>query len=143
MIFLGLLDSIKDQMEANSEHSDEITNQNVRQTLEIASRKLLQKVSNNDIELDVKDLKDIASVYQMLNQTDGQAQGTGTPEAPQAMLEAFTKDDILQAHKSADEKQTEIDQSRILDLSASDVDKLIHEQYQKTNQSNYDKNQAQ
>ena len=29
MIFLGLLDSIKDQMETNSEHSDEITNQNV------------------------------------------------------------------------------------------------------------------
>ena len=67
----ALVDSLRDAIaDGDTKNKDEAVD-NIKETLQLASRRLLNSAKNGDTELDVKDLKDLASVYAMLSQTDG------------------------------------------------------------------------
>ena len=76
----GLIDSIRDQIAKGDTNKEAEASDNIKQTLELASRKLLSKVANNEVELDVKDIKDLASVSTLLQQTSPEEGATGTPQ---------------------------------------------------------------
>lgn len=137
MILLGLLDSIRDQMADGNTEGKEVATNNIKKTLEIASDRLLHKVSNNELDLDVKDIKDIASVYQLLTQnTQGDVE-TGAPQAPAGINQMYKDSNVLNVHDSPDGKKVEINQSDVLNLSSDDVDKLVTDQFKKQNDLNY------
>lgn len=135
----GLIDSIRDQI-AEGDHKD--TNEasdNVQQTLEIATKKMLHKVSNGEVDLDVKDIKDLAAVASLLNQNGNDEGATGTPQAPDEMVSVFS--DEVPVQKTPDGEE-EIDQDDLLNLSKEDIDKLAKNQFNKQNEVNYQANEA-
>lgn len=135
----GLIDSIREQI-AEGDHKDEDqASDNVKQTLEIATRKMLQKVSNNEVDLDVKDIKDLAAVASLLNQDSDTNGATGTPQAPQAMVNIFN--DEVPVRKTP-EGDSEVSQDDLLNLSSEDIDKLTKDQFKKQNEVNYKANEA-
>ena len=110
---------------------------NIKETLQLASRRLLNSAKNGDTELDVKDLKDLASVYAMLSQTDGGNDGaTGTPQAPAGIADVLG--DEVEVHKTPD-GDDEVDQDSLINLSSDDVDKMVANTFKKQNSINYKK----
>lgn len=135
MILLGLLDSIRDQMADGNTEGKEVATNNIKKTLEIASDRLLHKVSNNELDLDVKDIKDIASVYQLLTQnTQGDVE-TGAPQAPAGIEKALSVNVNIQKDPQTDQGQ--IKQDDIIRLSSDDIDKMVNDQFKKQNDLNY------
>ena len=132
----SLITSLRDTLSSGKfEHKDESL-KNIKETMELASRKLLSRATNGEIELDVKDLKDLASVYSLLNQTDGGEDGmTGTPQAPSKMVQVFNNNLTV---TNSPEGKPEINQADLENLSSDDVDKLVSDQFNTNNKSNYD-----
>ena len=127
--------------DGNTEGKEVATN-NIKKTLEIASDRLLHKVSNNELDLDVKDIKDIASVYQLLTQnTQGDVE-TGAPQVPAGINQMYKDSKVINVHDSPDGKKVEINQSDVLNLSSDDVDKLVSDQFKKQNALNYQANEG-
>lgn len=136
----GLLNSIRDQLEKGNTEGSAEAQDNINKTIQLASRKLLSQVENNEQELDVKDIKDLAAVSSLLAQTNGNDDGaTGTPQAPSQMAGAFQ--DEVPIEKTPDDTK-EVDQKDLLDLSSEDVDKMVKKQFKTQNGINYKKNQA-
>lgn len=133
----ALVDSLRDAIaDGDTKNKDEAVD-NIKETLQLASRRLLNSAKNGDTELDVKDLKDLASVYAMLNQTDGGDDGaTGTPQAPAGIADAL--DDKVDIHKTP-EGDNEVDQDTLINLSSDDVDKMVANTFKKQNSINYKK----
>lgn len=135
----GLIDSIRDQIAEGENKDTNEASENVQQTLEIATKKMLHKVSNGEVDLDVKDIKDLAAVASLLNQ-DGNTEGaTGTPQAPDAMVSVFS--DEIPVQKTPDGEE-EIDQDDLLNLSEDDITKMTKNQFKKQNEVNYQANEA-
>lgn len=79
----GLTDSIRQMISAGETADKEQATDNIKQTIELVSKKLLDQAMSGTSELDVKDLKDLASVYTLLQQTSaGDDTQTGAPQAP-------------------------------------------------------------
>lgn len=135
----GLIDSIRDSIANGDTNHKEEASSNIQQTLEIASRKLLDKVATNQVDLDVKDIKDLAAVSSLLNQAGGDDGATGTPQAPSGISEALS--DIVQVVKDPDGKE-EVSQDDIASLSTEDINKMVKDQFKKQNDINYQKNEA-
>lgn len=133
----ALVDSLRDAIaDGDTKNKDEAVD-NIKETLELASRRLLNSAKNGDTELDVKDLKDLASVYSLLSQTDGGNDGaTGTPQAPAGIADAL--DDEVDIHKTP-EGDKEVDQDSLINLSSDDVDKMVANTFKKQNSINYKK----
>lgn len=133
----ALVDSLRDAIaDGDTKNKDEAVD-NIKETLELASRRLLNSAKNGDTELDVKDLKDLASVYSLLSQTDGGNDGaTGTPQAPAGIADAL--DDEVDIHKTP-EGDKEVDQDSLINLSSDDVDKMVANTFKKQNSLNYNK----
>lgn len=133
----ALVDSLRDAIaDGDTKNKDEAVD-NIKETLELASRRLLNSTKNGDTELDVKDLKDLASVYSLLNQTDGGNDGvTGTPQAPAGIADALN--DEVDIHKTP-EGNEEVDQDSLINLSSDDVDKMVTNTFKKQNSLNYKK----
>jgi hypothetical protein len=133
----ALVDSLRDAIaDGDTKNKDEAVD-NIKETLELASRRLLNSAKNGDTELDVKDLKDLASVYSLLSQTDGGNDGaTGTPQAPAGIADAL--DDEVDIHKTP-EGDKEVDQDSLINLSSDDVDKMVANTFKKQNSLNYKK----
>lgn len=131
----ALVDSLRDAVaDGKTDNKDEAID-NIKETLQLASRRLLNSAKNGDAELDVKDLKDLASVYTLLNQTDGNTDGaTGTPQAPAGISGIL--DDEVEVHKTSDGDE-EVDQDDLLSLSSEDVGKMVANQFKKQNGINY------
>lgn len=135
----GLIDSIRDQI-AEGDHKDtNEASENVQQTLEIATKRMLHKVSNGEVDLDVKDIKDLAAVASLLNQDGSQDEATGTPQAPDAMVSVFS--DEVPVQKTPDGEE-EIDQDDLFNLSDVDIAKMTKNQFKNQNEVNYKANEA-
>lgn len=135
----GLIDSIREQIAEGYHKDEDQASDNVKQTLEIATRKMLQKVSNNEVDLDVKDIKDLAAVASLLNQDSDTNGATGTPQAPQAMVNIFSGEVPV---RKTPEGDSEVSQDDLLNLSSEDIDKLTKDQFKKQNEVNYKANEA-
>ena len=133
----ALVDSLRDAIaDGDTKNKDEAVD-NIKETLQLASCRLLNSAKNGDTELDVKDLKDLASVYAMLNQTDGGDDGaTGTPQAPAGIADVLG--DEVEVHKTP-EGDNEVDQDTLINLSSDDVDKMVANTFKKQNSINYKK----
>lgn len=133
----ALVDSLRDAIaDGDTKNKDEAVD-NIKETLQLASRRLLNSAKNGDTELDVKDLKDLASVYAMLNQADGGDDGaTGTPQAPAGIADVLG--DEVEVHKTP-EGDNEVDQDTLINLSSDDVDKMVANTFKKQNSINYKK----
>ena len=133
----ALVDSLRDAIaDGDTKNKDEAVD-NIKETLQLASRRLLNSAKNGDTELDVKDLKDLASVYALLSQTDGGDDGaTGTPQAPAGIADVLG--DEVEVHKTPD-VDDEVDQDSLSDLSSDDVDKMVANTFKKQNSINYKK----
>lgn len=135
----GLIDSIRDQIAEGDYKDTNEASENVQQTLEIATKRMLHKVSNGEVDLDVKDIKDLAAVASLLNQDGSQDGATGTPQAPDAMVSVFS--DEVPVQKTPDGEE-EIDQDDLLNLSDDDIAKMTKNQFKKQNEVNYKANEA-
>lgn len=133
----ALVNSLRDAIaDGDTKNKDEAVD-NIKETLQLASRRLLNAAKNGDTELDVKDLKDLASVYSLLSQTDGSDDGaTGTPQAPAGITDALN--DEVDIHKTP-EGEKEVDQDSLINLSSDDVDKMVANTFKKQNSINYEK----
>ena len=136
----GLIDSIRDQIaQGDTEKKDEVTD-NIKQTLELASRKLLSKVANNEVDLDVRDLKDLAAVSNLLQANSGDNEATGTPQAPKAMNKVFNQTILVTKDPQNDKGQ--VSQDDLLNISDKDIDKMVKDQFNEQNELNYKANEA-
>lgn len=137
----GLIDSIRDSIAAGDTNHKEEASSNIQQTLEIASRKLLDKVATNQVDLDVKDIKDLAAVSSLLSQSDDGSSATGTPQAPSGIADVFS-DNNLAVSKDPSDDTKQVSQDDLISLSTEDINKMVKDQFKKQNSINYQKNEA-
>lgn len=137
----GLIDSIRDSIAAGDANHKEEASSNIQQTLEIASRKLLDKVATNQVDLDVKDIKDLAAISSLLSQSDDSSGATGTPQAPSGMADVFS-DNNLAVSKDPSDDTKQISQDELINFSTEDINKMVKDQFKKQNDINYQKNEA-
>lgn len=137
---MGLISNLKQNIDDNDNKVEEYTINNIKDSLSVASAKLLMKIQSNEIDLDVKDLKDLASVYTQLTQdTNTQSGEATTPEAPKMVSQSYQNSGILPIHKEADDTLV-INQEDIEELSSEDIDKLVQDQFIAQNDSNVKEN---
>lgn len=140
---MGLLDSLREDLTSNKGSGKTDTNEvskNLHSAMEIASKKILNQIVDGSVSLDIRDLKDLASVIQTVD-----AQGTnntngGAPQAPGTVVNIINNNPDLDAHENLATGETEIDQDNIINLSDKAVEKLISEQQQAQNEDNYNNN---
>ena len=138
----GLTDSIRQMISAGETADKEQATDNIKQTIELVSKKLLDQAMSGTSELDVKDLKDLASVYTLLQQTSaGDDAQTGAPQAPAGMSDIFN--DSIPVYKDPqDENKKRVDQDDLINLSSKDIDKMVSDQFKEQNKLNYKANEA-
>lgn len=140
---MGLLDSLREDLTSNKGSGKTDTNEvskNLHSAMEIASKKILNQIVDGSVSLDIRDLKDLASVIQTVD-----AQGTnntngGAPQAPGTVVNIINSNPDLDAHENLATGETEINQDNIINLSDKAVGKLISEQQQAQNEDNYNNN---
>lgn len=137
----GLIDSIRDSIAAGDTNHKEEASSNIQQTLEIASRKLLDKVATNQVDLDVKDIKDLAAVSSLLSQSDDSSGATGTPQAPSGIADVFS-DNNLAVSKDPSDATKQISQDELINFSTEDINKMVKDQFKKQNSINYKANEG-
>ena len=137
---MGLIDSLRDSLADNGTGDKDQSLDNVKQSLDLASEKLLGKIKNNELDLDVKDIKDLASVYMLLTQSGEQDSTLGTPQASPEVVNILGKDLNVKTDPSDDSKI--VDQEDLLDLSSEDVDKMLGEQFKAQNDDNLHANEG-
>ena len=137
---MGLIDSLRDSLADNGTGNKDQSLDNVKQSLDLASEKLLGKIKNNELDLDVKDIKDLASVYMLLTQSGEQDSTLGTPQASPEVVNILGKDLNVKTDPSDDSKI--VDQEDLLDLSSEDVDKMLGEQFKAQNDDNLHANEG-
>jgi hypothetical protein len=140
---MGLLDSLREDIASNKSSGNTDTNEvskNLHSAMKIASKKILNQIVDGSVSLDIRDLKDLATVIQTVD-----AQGTsntngGAPQAPGTVVNIINSNPDLDAHENLATGETEIDQDNIINLSDKAVEKLISEQQQAQNENNYNNN---
>lgn len=137
---MGLIDSLRNSLADSGTGDKDQSLDNVKQSLDLASEKLLGKIKNNELDLDVKDIKDLASVYMLLTQSGEQDSTLGTPQASPEVINTLGQDLNVKTDPSDDSKV--IDQEDLLDLSSEDVDKMLDQQFKAQNDDNLKANEG-
>lgn len=137
---MGLIDSLRNSLADNGTGDKDQSLDNVKQSLDLASEKLLGKIKNNELDLDVKDIKDLASVYMLLTQSGEQDSTLGTPQASPEVVNTLGQDLNVKTDPSDDSKV--IDQEDLLDLSSEEVDKILDQQFKAQNDDNLKANEG-
>ena len=137
---MGLIDSLRNSLADNGTGDKDQSLDNVKQSLDLASEKLLGKIKNNELDLDVKDIKDLASVYMLLTQSGEQDSTIGTPQASPEVVNILSKDLDVKEDPSDDSKV--VDQDDLLNLSSEEVDKMLDQQFKAQNDDNLKVNEG-
>ena len=137
---MGLIDSLRDSLADNGTGNKDQSLDNVKQSLDLASEKLLGKIKNNELDLDVKDIKDLASVYMLLTQSGEQDSTLGTPQASPEVVKVLGQDLDVKTDPGDDSKV--VDQDDLLDLSSEEVDKMLDQQFKAQNDNNLKANEG-
>ncbi len=137
---MGLIDSLRNSLADNGTGDKDQSLDNVKQSLDLASEKLLGKIKNNELDLDVKDIKDLASVYMLLTQSGEQDSTLGTPQASPEVVNVLGQDLNVKTDPSDDSKV--VDQDDLLNLSSEEVDKMLDQQFKAQNDDNLKANEG-
>lgn len=137
---MGLIDSLRNSLADNGTGDKDQSLDNVKQSLDLASEKLLGKIKNNELDLDVKDIKDLASVYMLLTQSGEQDSTLGTPQASPEVVNILSKD--LDVKEDPSDGSKVVDQDDLLDLSSEEVDKMLDQQFKEQNDDNLKANEV-
>lgn len=137
---MGLIDSLRNSLADNGTGDKDQSLDNVKQSLDLASEKLLGKIKNNELDLDVKDIKDLASVYMLLTQSGEQDSTLGTPQASPEVVNILSKD--LDVKEDPSDGSKIVDQDDLLDLSSEEVDKMLDQQFKAQNDDNLKANEG-
>lgn len=137
---MGLIDSLRNSLADNGTGDKDQSLDNVKQSLDLASEKLLGKIKNNELDLDVKDIKDLASVYMLLTQSGEQDSTLGTPQASPEVVNILIKD--LDVKEDPSDGSKVVDQEDLLNLSSEEVDKMLDQQFKAQNDDNLKANEG-
>ena len=137
---MGLIDSLRTSLADNGTGDKDQSLDNVKQSLDLASEKLLGKIKNNELDLDVKDIKDLASVYMLLTQSGEQDSTLGTPQASPEVVNILSKD--LDVKEDPSDGSKVVDQDDLLNLSSEEVDKMLDQQFKAQNDDNLKANEG-
>lgn len=138
IISTNLINNIKRDMNGSKKDEDQSVN-NIKETIEIMSKKLLEKAKNDDIDLDVKDLKDLSSVYSVLTQQIADDSVTGAPPVTSGVA-IYLNTSLNGKIQDDEEDEDEADISNgLAQLSDNDIDNLSESQLDKQNIDNYNK----
>lgn len=137
---MGLIDSLRNSLADNGTGDKDQSLDNVKQSLDLASEKLLGKIKNNELDLDVKDIKDLASVYMLLTQSGEQDSTLGTPQASPEVVNILSKD--LDVKEDPSDGSKVVDQDDLLNLSSEEVDKMLDQQFKAQNDDNLKENEG-
>lgn len=137
---MGLIDSLRNSLADNGTGDKDQSLDNVKQSLDLASEKLLGKIKNNELDLDVKDIKDLASVYMLLTQSGEQDSTLGTPQASPEVVNVLGQD--LNVKEDPSDGSRVVDQDDLLDLSSEEVDKMLDQQFKAQNNDNIKSNEG-
>jgi hypothetical protein len=137
---MGLIDSLRNSLADNGTGDKDQSLDNVKQSLDLASEKLLGKIKNNELDLDVKDIKDLASVYMLLTQSGEQDSTLGTPQASPEVVNILSKD--LDVKEDPSDGSKVVDQEDLLNLSSEEVDKMLDQQFKAQNDDNLKANEG-
>jgi len=137
---MGLIDSLRNSLADNGTGDKDQSLDNVKQSLDLASEKLLGKIKNNELDLDVKDIKDLASVYMLLTQSGEQDSTLGTPQASPEVVNILSKD--LDVKEDPSDGSNVVDQDDLLNLSSEEVDKMLNQQFKAQNDDNLKANEG-
>lgn len=138
IISTNLINNIKRDMNGSKKDEDQSVN-NIKETIEIMSKKLLEKAKNDDIDLDVKDLKDLSSVYSVLTQQIADGSVTGAPPVTSGVA-IYLNTSLNGKIQDDEEDEDEADISNgLAQLSDNDIDNLSESQLDKQNIDNYNK----
>ena len=137
---MGLIDSLRNSLADNGTGDKDQSLDNVKQSLDLASEKLLGKIKNNELDLDVKDIKDLASVYMLLTQSGEQDSTLGTPQASPEVVNILSKD--LDVKEDPSDGSKVVDQNDLLNLSSEEVDKMLDQQFKAQNEGNLKANEG-
>ena len=137
---MGLIDSLRNSLADNGTGDKDQSLDNVKQSLDLASEKLLGKIKNNELDLDVKDIKDLASVYMLLTQSGEQDSTLGTPQASPEVVNLLSKD--LDVKEDPSDGSKVVDQDDLLNLSSEEVDKMLDQQFKAQNDDNLKANEG-
>lgn len=137
---MGLIDSLRNSLADNGTGDKDQSLDNVKQSLDLASEKLLGKIKNNELDLDVKDIKDLASVYMLLTQSGEQDSTLGTPQASPEVVNILSKD--LDVKEDPSDGSNVVDQDDLLNLSSEEVDKMLDQQFKAQNDDNLKANEG-
>lgn len=137
---MGLIDSLRNSLSDNGTGDKDQSLDNVKQSLDLASEKLLGKIKNNELDLDVKDIKDLASVYMLLTQSGEQDSTLGTPQASPEVVNILGQD--LNVKEDPSDGSKVVDQDDLLDLSSEEVDKMLDQQFKAQNDDNLKANEG-
>lgn len=137
---MGLIDSLRNSLADNGTGDKDQSLDNVKQSLDLASEKLLGKIKNNELDLDVKDIKDLASVYMLLTQSGEQDSTLGTPQASPEVVNVLGQD--LNVKEDPSDGSKVVDQDDLLDLSSEEVDKMLDQQFKAQNDDNLHANEG-
>lgn len=137
---MGLIDSLRNSLADNGTGDKDQSLDNVKQSLDLASEKLLGKIKNNELDLDVKDIKDLASVYMLLTQSGEQDSTLGTPQASPEVVSVLGQD--LDVKEDPSDGSKIVDQDDLLGLSSEEVDKMLDQQFKAQNDDNLKANEG-
>lgn len=137
---MGLIDSLRNSLADNGTGDKDQSLDNVKQSLDLASEKLLGKIKNNELDLDVKDIKDLASVYMLLTQSGEQDSTLGTPQASPEVVNILSKD--LDVKEDPSDGSKVVDQDDLFNLSSEEVDKMLDQQFKAQNDDNLKANEG-
>lgn len=134
-----VVDKLKSSIkkEGKKVDSDLIIKNNISDILLKATEDLLNKASNSDLDLDIKDIKDLASVLALLKQGDNDTSNSGAPEITNGASDFYNK---VLGTSGYDTKDEQLDISDNLEeLDASNVQELLDSQFLETNEENESK----
>lgn len=137
---MGLIDSLRNSLADNGTGDKDQSLDSVKQSLDLASEKLLGKIKNNELDLDVKDIKDLASVYMLLTQSGEQDSTLGTPQASPEVVNIISKD--LDVKEDPSDGSKIVDQDDLLNLSSEEVDKMLDQHFKAQNDDNLKANEG-
>lgn len=121
---------------------EEQTRSNFDDALFKLSGELLKKVNNGDIPIDdVKDIKDIASVYVNMQQVFSAGESSGAPQASSSVSDYFNgKLDAKKKSVDADDDESIIDLDELESLSDTDIEDMMKKQGEEQNKDNAKQN---
>lgn len=139
---MSLASELKDALQhTKKEDLDENTKSNFSSALNKLSSTLLAKVNANEIEVtDVKDIKDLSSIFVAMQQTFSD-NSVGTTPPVDKKVASFFGDKLNAKKESPLDKDEEaiVDLDKLENLSDSDINELVEGQGKIENENNVEK----